>query len=101
MSTSSFHATMPSGTSAFAGLAPVVLAVFLGFLAVSVPLGALSLGLRFAAHGVRPAALSAVYVVASVIVVTMMIDYDRPERGFVNVDLKPLQIQLQTMQPMH
>jgi hypothetical protein len=64
-----------------------------------IALGALSLGLRFAAHGVRPAALSAVYVVASVIVVTMMIDYDRPERGFVNVDLKPLQIQLQTMQP--
>jgi hypothetical protein len=63
-----------------------------------ITLGALSLGLRFAAHGVRPAALSAVYVVASVIVVTMMIDYDRPERGFVNVDLKPLQIQLQTMQ---
>ncbi|SON57737.1 major facilitator superfamily transporter [Hartmannibacter diazotrophicus] len=43
MSSSSSHATNPSGTSAFAGLSPVVLAVFLGFLAVSVPLGALSL----------------------------------------------------------
>ncbi|MGA9943868.1 MAG: hypothetical protein WBE79_07605 [Candidatus Cybelea sp.] len=64
-----------------------------------ITLGALSLGLRFAADGVRPAALSAVYVVASVIVVTMMVDYDRPQRGFVTVDLKPLQVQLQTMQP--
>lgn len=43
MSTSSFSTTIPSGTTVFAGLAPVVLAVFLGLLAVSVPLGALSL----------------------------------------------------------
>ena len=61
-------------------------------------LGALSLGLRFAADGVRPAALSAVYVVASVIVVTMMIDYDRPQTGFVTVNLSPLKVQLETMQ---
>ncbi|MGA8098200.1 MAG: hypothetical protein WB810_06025 [Candidatus Cybelea sp.] len=63
-----------------------------------ITLGALSLGLRFAADGARPAALSAVYVVASVIVVTMMVDYDRPQRGFVTIDLKPIQIQLQSMQ---
>ncbi len=63
-----------------------------------ITLGALSLGLRFAADGVRPAALSAIYVVASVIVVTMMVDYDRPQRGFVTIDLKPLQVQLQAMQ---
>lgn len=36
----------PSTTSAFAGLAPVVLAVFLGFLAISVPLAALALEVR-------------------------------------------------------
>jgi hypothetical protein len=59
---------------------------------------ALSLGLRFAADGARPAALSAIYVVASVIVVTMMIGYDRPQTGFVTVNLNPLKIQLQAMQ---
>lgn len=36
----------PFETSAFTGLAPVVLAVFLGFLAISVPLAALSLEVR-------------------------------------------------------
>lgn len=36
----------PFGTSAFTGLAPVVFAVFLGFLAISVPLAALSLEVR-------------------------------------------------------
>lgn len=43
MSSSSDHVSILSGTFTFAGLTPVVLAVFLGFLAVSVPLGALSL----------------------------------------------------------
>jgi hypothetical protein len=42
---------------------------------ILVLLGALSLGLRFAIDGSRPAALSAAYVIASVIVVTMMIDH--------------------------
>jgi MFS family permease len=36
----------PATTSAFGGLAPVVLAVFLGFLAISVPLAALALEVR-------------------------------------------------------
>jgi nitrate/nitrite transporter NarK len=45
MSASSSHASILSGAYVFAGLTPVVLAVFLGFLAVSVPLGALSLEL--------------------------------------------------------
>ena len=63
-----------------------------------ITLGALSLGLRFALDGSRPAALSAIYVVASVIVVTMMIDYDRPQTGFITVNLNPLKIQLQSMQ---
>jgi hypothetical protein len=64
---------------------------------VLVTLGALSLGLRFAVDKSRPAALSAIYVVASVIVVTMMIDYDRPQTGFVRVDLSPIKVQLQSM----
>jgi hypothetical protein len=63
-----------------------------------ITLGALSLGLRFAADRSRPTALSAIYVVASVIVVTMMIDYDRPQTGFVRVNLNPLKVQLQSME---
>lgn len=70
----------------------VVLTLFL------VTLGALSLGLRFAIDKVRPAGLSAVYVVASVVVISMMIDYDRPQSGFIKIDLTPLTLQLQSMQ---
>lgn len=47
---------------------------------------------------VRPAALSAIYVVASVVVISMMIDYDRPQSGFIKVDLTTLTLQLQSMQ---
>lgn len=65
---------------------------------VLVTLGALSLGLRFGVDKARPAALSAVYVVASVVVITMMIDYDRPQTGFVTVNLNPIRAQLQSMQ---
>jgi hypothetical protein len=63
-----------------------------------VVLAGLSLGLRFAVDGSRPAILSAVYVVASVIVVTMMIDYDRPQTGFIRVNLNPINVQLQSME---
>ena len=63
-----------------------------------VVLGALSLGIRFAADRSRPAALSALYVVASVLVFSMMVDYDRPQTGFVVVNLNPLRAQLDTMQ---
>ncbi len=61
-------------------------------------LGALSLGLRFAIDGARPMFLSAIYVVAYVFVIGMMVDYDRPQTGFVTVNLNPLTLQLQTMQ---
>jgi hypothetical protein len=64
---------------------------------VLVTLGALSLGLRFALDRSRPPILSAIYVVASVVVITMMIDYDRPQQGFVTVNLNPLKVQLQAM----
>ena len=63
-----------------------------------VTLGALSLGLRFAIDGSRPASLCAVYVVAFVVVISMMVDYDRPQRGFIKVNLNPLKVQLATMQ---
>ncbi len=63
-----------------------------------VVLGALSLGLRFAIDRARPVFLSAIYVVAYVFVISMMIDYDRPQTGFVNVNLNPLKLQLQLMQ---
>jgi hypothetical protein len=68
---------------------------------VLVTLGALSLGLRFAVDRARPAALSAIYVIASVVVISMMIDYDRPQTGFVTVNLNPLKIQLESMKQSH
>ena len=65
---------------------------------ILVVLGALSLGLRFALDRSRPAALSAIYIVASVVVISMMIDYDRPQTGFVTVNLNPLKVQLASME---
>ena len=65
---------------------------------VLVTLGALSLGMSFALTNARPPLLSVVYVVASVLVIQMMIDYDRPGSGFVTVNLTPLKLQLQSMQ---
>lgn len=65
---------------------------------VLVTLSALGLGLRFALDGARPAALSAIYMLAFVVVINMMVDYDRPQAGFVKVSLAPLQRQLQSME---
>lgn len=61
-------------------------------------LSTLSLGLRFAIEESRPALLSAIYVIAYVLVINMMIDYDRPNTGFVTVSLSPLALQLDSMQ---
>ncbi len=63
-----------------------------------VTLGALSLGVRFALDGARPLMLSIIYVLAYVIVIEMMIDYDRPKTGFVSVSLTPLTWHLREMQ---
>lgn len=63
-----------------------------------VELSALSLGLRFALNKSRPPALTIIFMVAYVLVVNMMIDYDRPQSGLVKVNLNPLRVQLQTMQ---
>jgi MFS superfamily sulfate permease-like transporter len=63
-----------------------------------VALAALSLGIRFVLGGSRPVIMSAIYVIAYVIVISMMIDYDRPGTGFVTVSLVPITDQLQSMQ---
>jgi hypothetical protein len=65
---------------------------------VLVTLGTLSIGIRFARDKSRPALMSAIFVVASVVVINMVIDYDRPQTGFVNINLDPLHRQLQSMQ---
>jgi hypothetical protein len=58
----------------------------------------LSTGIRFARDGARPPLLGAIGVVACAIVITMAVDYDRPQAGFVRVNLGPLSRQLQSMQ---
>lgn len=63
-----------------------------------VTLGGLSIGIRFAANASRPMLLSIIYVVANVVVIGMMIDYDRPQTGLIRINLKPLQVQLEAMQ---
>ncbi|HVR45413.1 MAG TPA: hypothetical protein VMT95_02040 [Candidatus Binatia bacterium] len=63
-----------------------------------VTLGTLSLGLHFAMSQSRPAVLSAIYVIAYVLVISLMVDYDRPNTGFVRVSLTPLKLQLESMQ---
>jgi hypothetical protein len=64
-----------------------------------VVLSALSLGLRFGLNRSRPPTLTIIFIVAYVLVINMMIDYDRPQSGFVRVNLDPLRLQLQSMQP--
>jgi hypothetical protein len=54
----------------------------------------LSLGFRFAIEQSRPVILSAIYVFAYVLVISMVVDYDRPDTGFVRVGVTPL-MQLQ------
>jgi hypothetical protein len=60
-------------------------------------LGAIFIGFGFARLGVNPRMLGAAYVIASVLVITAMIDLDRPQKGFVRVNLDPLVVQLQSM----
>ncbi|HEY4433868.1 MAG TPA: hypothetical protein VGM99_05655 [Candidatus Cybelea sp.] len=59
---------------------------------------ALSLGLRFGLNKSRPPGLTIAFLIAYVLVVNMMIDYDRPQTGWVKVNLNPLRVQLETMQ---
>ena len=65
---------------------------------VLVTLATLATGIRFARDGARPIGLSLLWVLASVVVLDMAIDYDRPQTGFVTISLAPLERQLQSMQ---
>jgi hypothetical protein len=57
-----------------------------------------SLGVRFARNKSRPPVMSALMVIALVAILTMIVDYDRPQTGFITVSLSPLGVQLQSMQ---
>lgn len=61
-------------------------------------LAILSIGFRFARDQSRPALLAAVCIVAYTVLIGMAVDYDRPQTGFVTVNLNPLKAQLQVMQ---
>ena len=63
-----------------------------------VSLEALAAGVRFARDRSRPPFLSIIFIIASVVVVSMVVDYDRPQAGFVLVNLAPLERQQQAMQ---
>jgi hypothetical protein len=63
-----------------------------------VGLSAFATGVRFARAGSRPPIITATMILAYVVVIAMNVDYDLPQKGFVTVDLKPLQLQLQSMQ---
>lgn len=60
-------------------------------------LGAILIGFSFARIGADVPVLGAAYVLASVMVVTMMIDLDRPQKGFIRVNIDPMVLQLQSM----
>jgi len=60
-------------------------------------LGAMLIGLGFARGDSRPYVLAVSYVFATVIVIGMMVDLDRPQAGFIRVSLDPLTIQLDSM----
>jgi len=70
----------------------VILTLFL------VTLATFSAGLRFARTSPRPPFLGAIFVVAFVVVVTMVVDYDLPQSSLVTVSLQPLQRQLESME---
>jgi hypothetical protein len=57
-----------------------------------------SLGVRFARNKSRPPIMSALTVLAMVAVLTMIVDYDRPQTGIARVSLNALAIQLHSMQ---
>jgi hypothetical protein len=63
-----------------------------------VVVSALSLGLRFGLNKSRPPGLTLAFLITYVLAVNMMIDYDRPQTGFVKVNLNPLRVQVETMQ---
>jgi hypothetical protein len=64
---------------------------------ILVVLGTILIGLSFARTRTPPRMLGAVFVAAMVIVLSMLVDLDRPQRGFIRVSLEPLVVQLQSM----
>jgi hypothetical protein len=62
-----------------------------------VVLGGILIGFGFARAGTTVPLLGGAYLIASVMVLTMMIDLDRPQKGLVRVNLDPLVAQLQSM----
>ncbi|HEX3368306.1 MAG TPA: hypothetical protein VHS56_01915 [Candidatus Cybelea sp.] len=61
-------------------------------------LGALLIGFGFARANANVRILAGVYVIASIMVITAMVDLDRPQKGLVRVSLDPLVIQVQSME---
>ncbi|MGC1380432.1 MAG: hypothetical protein WA814_05360 [Candidatus Baltobacteraceae bacterium] len=61
-------------------------------------LGAISIGLQFARDKSRPLLLTLLYAGAFAIVLNLIVDFDRPQVGFIHVSLDPLQIQLHSME---
>jgi hypothetical protein len=66
-----------------------------------VTLGALSLGFRYAIEKARPLLLSATYIVANVVVISMIVDFSRAGTGLITVGANPIRLQLQTMEAWH
>jgi hypothetical protein len=64
---------------------------------VLVALGTFSIGLRCARDNSRPLLLSAIYVIAYSVIISMAVDYDRPQTGIVKIDFSPLSRELASM----
>ncbi len=64
---------------------------------VLVVIGATLIGFSFARAGESPQVLGLAYVLVCVLVLEMIVDLDRPQTGFVRVNLDPIKIQLSSM----
>jgi hypothetical protein len=62
-----------------------------------VALATVTIGIRCARDRSRPLLLSVIYVVAYAVIISMAVDYDRPQTGIVKIDFSPLRQELQTM----
>jgi hypothetical protein len=65
---------------------------------VLVLLGAVTIGLQFARAKSRPIGLTLLYAASFAIVLNLIVDFDRPQVGFVHVSLDPIRIQLHGME---
>jgi hypothetical protein len=66
---------------------------------ILVVVSSITIGLRFAHVRSRPVILTILYAIALTLVLNLVIDYDRPQVGFVTVSLDALTIQLRAMEP--